>query len=425
MAEKKIKKTTQAKATVKKTVKKKTASSRSASTSTSSRASKLKFTMALTGKKIKPAAAEAQPVKAKESFAPQAKVQPTTATLQPRFVFQDNYSLPSNYDASNVTLLARDPYWIYAYWEIAPSSIEELRKKIGDQVNHAKYVLRIYEVSFINFNGSNANHSFDIDIGPFTNSWYINLMSDNGAYCAELGLRTHDGSFYKIARSNYINTPRAVSSHRSDLVWMEVKEKEDPLAYIELRSRKNGAKPRQLNIKTRRVYLSDAEIAAYYSRHFYLLKQILANRLSQQELDALNASFEGGGGGGIDTPFSLDEILQGKFTHRQFLKKIRSGSSDEMIIEEGASVREVVKKRGFYFEIGTELIVYGRTEPDAKVTLEGKEIKLRSDGTFSLRYVLNDTKIPLGFKAYSSNGIDKRSITTAVERYKTHYRDNA
>ena len=122
---------------------------------------------------------------------------------------------------------------------------------------------------------------------------------------------------------------------------------------------------------------------------------------------------------------TIDEILQGKFTYRQFLRKIRSGSSEEMIVEEGASIRETVKKHGFFFEIGTELIVYGRTEPDAKVTLEGKTVNLRPDGTFSLRYILNDTKIPLGFKAYSSNGIDRRSISTAVERMKTIYRDNA
>lgn len=38
--------------------------------------------------------------------------------------------------------------------------------------------------------------------------------------------------------------------------------------------------------------------------------------------------------------------------------------------------------------MATELILYGRTEPDAQVTLEGKKIKLRKDGTFSFRYFL-------------------------------------
>lgn len=412
MVIKKIKKT----ASIKSAVKKKAVSGkaskmksiRRASETALSSKSKIKFTLALNGKKSMSSAVQSKT----------AEKSVQASTLQPRFTFQDNYSLPTNYNTSTLTLIARDPYWIYAYWEIAPSSIEQLRRQIGDQVDHAAYVLRLYEISYVDFNGSNANHYFDMDVGPFANSWYINLWSDNGAYCAEIGLRTPDGKFYKIARSNFMTTPRAGSSHRSDLIWMEVKE-EDASAYVELRP-KRMVKSHEPKLRIRRIYLSDAEIAAYYSRHFYLLKQILAKRLSPQELEDLHNTIEG-----IGFNISLDEILQGKFTHRQFLRKIRSGSSEEMVIEEGASVRDVITKRGFFFEIGTELIVYGRTEPDAKVTLEGKDIKLRSDGTFSLRYVLNDTKIPLGFKAYSSNGIDKRSISTAVERIKTVYRNDA
>lgn len=391
--------------------------------------SKQKFALALQGKEVKNISGQS------------VHEHDFSKVTQPRFTFQDNFSLPTNYNATSLTLIARDPYWIYAYWEIAPKAIEELRQRIGDQVNQAAYVLRLYEISFVDFNGTNANHYFDMDVGPFTNSWYINLWSDKGVYCADLGLRAPDGKFYKIARSNFISTPRAVSSPRSDLVWMEVKEEEAPAAYVELKSKKGATKSRQRGFLTRRIYLTDREIFEYYSRHFYILKQILVQRLSHQELENLHHSPESLGGA-----FSLDNILQGRFTQRQFLKKIRSGSSEDMtveksvleqmpggknvseqmkVVEEGASIRETVKKHGFFFEIGTELIVYGRTEPDAKVTLEGKLINLRSDGTFSLRYILNDTKIPLGFKAYSSNGIDQRSISTAVERIKTIYRDNA
>ncbi len=421
MVVKKVLKNVSSKKTLKKRVAKKTAKKKKASVRLyltndreavkSSVKSKQKFTLAVHGKK------------GQEKSTQVLHQSDLSKSAQARLLFQDNFSLPSNYNSTYLTLIVRDPHWIYAYWEIAPKTIEQLRQEIGDQVNQAAYVLRLYEISFIEFNGTNANHYFDIDVGPFTNSWYINLWSDNGAYCAELGLRMPDGKFYKMVRSNFIHTPRAVSSHRSDLIWMEVKDQVEPAAYVELKSKRNSAKSAQSGLRIRRIYLTDAEIAAYYSRHFYLLKRILSERLSSQELAELNDSIEGLGM--ITGSFSLDEILQGKFTHRQFLRKIRSGSSDEMIIEEGASIRENVTKRGFFFEIGTELIVYGRTEPDASVTLEGKPVKLRSDGTFSLRYILNDTKIPLGFKAYSSNQIDKRSISTAVERTKTVYRDSA
>jgi len=41
------------------------------------------------------------------------------------------------------------------------------------------------------------------------------------------------------------------------------------------------------------------------------------------------------------------------------------------------------------------VIIYGATEPGAKVTLGGHEIKLRSDGSFSYRFALPDGKYDL------------------------------
>ena len=74
------------------------------------------------------------------------------------------------------------------------------------------------------------------------------------------------------------------------------------------------------------------------------------------------------------------------------------------------------KKRQFFFEIGAELIVYGRTEHDAEVKLGDKKVGLRPDGTFSMRFALPDGKIALPFAATSKDKIDTRKITTEVER---------
>jgi len=46
--------------------------------------------------------------------------------------------------------------------------------------------------------------------------------------------------------------------------------------------------------------------------------------------------------------------------------------------------------RGFYFEIDAELIVYGATEPNTRVTLQGEPVTLRPDGTFTVRFSLPD-----------------------------------
>ena len=65
--------------------------------------------------------------------------------------------------------------------------------------------------------------------------------------------------------------------------------------------------------------------------------------------------------------------------------------------------------QGFWFNVNAELIIYGATEPNAKVTLGGHEIKLRSDGTFSFRFALPDGKYDLPAVAVSADGTDGRA----------------
>ena len=74
------------------------------------------------------------------------------------------------------------------------------------------------------------------------------------------------------------------------------------------------------------------------------------------------------------------------------------------------------KEKKFWLVVNTELIVYGATEPDAKVSVQGKEIRLRPDGTFSLRFALPDGKQAIPVHATSSDGKDKRAITPTVFR---------
>ncbi len=80
------------------------------------------------------------------------------------------------------------------------------------------------------------------------------------------------------------------------------------------------------------------------------------------------------------------------------------------------SRKEGEKPRSFWLVVNTELIVYGATEPDAKVTVQGRPIILRSDGTFTLRFALPDGKQVIPVKAVSSDGIDEKTITPIVSR---------
>ncbi|MHB1425694.1 MAG: DUF4912 domain-containing protein, partial [Gemmataceae bacterium] len=66
------------------------------------------------------------------------------------------------------------------------------------------------------------------------------------------------------------------------------------------------------------------------------------------------------------------------------------------------------KPRKFWFQLDAELIVYGATEPNARVMLQGQPIKLRPDGTFTIRFSLPDGRQIIPATAVSPDGIEER-----------------
>jgi hypothetical protein len=73
-------------------------------------------------------------------------------------------------------------------------------------------------------------------------------------------------------------------------------------------------------------------------------------------------------------------------------------------------------RKGFWFNVNAELIIYGATEPDATVTIGGRRIKLRGDGSFSFRFALPDGKFNLPAIATNADGDDTRIADLAFSR---------
>lgn len=115
--------------------------------------------------------------------------------------------------------------------------------------------------------------------------------------------------------------------------------------------------------------------------------------------------------GGYDMHASSAELRE--LLEKGLLEQISSGAVSSF---GSGPLREEERGRGFRLWIATELILYGATEPDARVTVQGKEVKLRGDGTFSLRFALPDGRIDLPVKAVSADELEERSIDTNVRK---------
>ncbi len=136
----------------------------------------------------------------------------------------DNEKLPFHYGKTKICLMVIDPYWLHAYWEIAPETIKSIKAKAGERWQKARYILRVHDVKYIDFDGTNANYWFDTEVGKEDNTWYINLWNDNSSYCAEIGILTIEGDFFSFARSNFVQTPRADMSDNREEKWISMRE---------------------------------------------------------------------------------------------------------------------------------------------------------------------------------------------------------
>lgn len=118
--------------------------------------------------------------------------------------------------------------------------------------------------------------------------------------------------------------------------------------------------------------------------------------------------------GGFDPTASSLELKQ------LFEERLRRPMGSPAVTSFGSGAFQFGKGRSFHFQLDAELIVYGSTEPNAKVTLQGEPVKLRPDGTFTMRFSLPDSRQIIPATAASADGVEERTIVLAVERNTKH-----
>ncbi|MEW5761333.1 MAG: DUF4912 domain-containing protein [Candidatus Thermoplasmatota archaeon] len=236
--------------------------------------------------------------------------------------------LPKGYGDNRIVLQIVDPYWLHSYWEITEEKKREIKKVHGEEVfSKGRVVLRVYDITGIDFDGTNAKSFYDIDIQESAGNWYINVPAPNKRYCVDIGIVDQNGRFILLARSNFVNVPRTTPSEETDIGWD-------------------------------------------YDKVYSKLK-----------------------------------------------KHIVPGSPFGVISSPGiGSFGFPEKRKGFRFFVDTELIVYGATEPDAKVTIQGKAVNLNPDGTFSARFALPDGVQVIPVEAEAKDKSERRKLTPVISR---------
>jgi hypothetical protein len=132
----------------------------------------------------------------------------------PAALERESEELPDIDEETKVVLLPVNPYLVHVYWGIAANDLKEIERVSTRAGRRAQPVLRFYDITHINFDGTNAHSWFDVEIDLRAGNWYIHLQSPGKSYCIDLGLRAEGGGFHRLARSNVAETPRAWPSDK-------------------------------------------------------------------------------------------------------------------------------------------------------------------------------------------------------------------
>jgi hypothetical protein len=83
----------------------------------------------------------------------------------------------------------------------------------------------------------------------------------------------------------------------------------------------------------------------------------------------------------------------------------------------GAGVEGLLPRdHNLRFQVEAEIVVHGATHPDAQVSLHGEPLKLRPDGSFSVRLDMPNRRQVIPIVASTKDGVEQRTIVLAVER---------
>ena len=106
----------------------------------------------------------------------------------------ESLGLPRTYGTQTLTLMARDPHNLFAYWDIDWSSAFREEEPANRKVH-----LRL-------LNGDGAEETI-VEIEPMAGSCYITVPNANATYSGDIGFFSEDETWRSLATSEVISTP--------------------------------------------------------------------------------------------------------------------------------------------------------------------------------------------------------------------------
>jgi uncharacterized protein len=309
--------------------------------------------------------------------------------------------LPGGYGESRIFLLPRDPQWAYAYWDIPSTHKEEMRSQGGQQL-----ALRLYDVTDLDINTQAAHNMQEYPCDEMAREWYMPIPVSDRDYMLEIGYRAWDGRWLVLARSATMRVPPVYPSDWIEDHFLTVSWEDDlrgkTIMTLVPPSKKTGVAGTGMDTHESIFGLAaDAEAMRIAGSLYGSMQHVPG---SMQPIESLSSYVFPSGVGmwAMPTASGLNMSGVGMFS---------ASAAPE-------------RPRSFWLIADAELIVYGATEPDATVYVDGEPIQLNSDGTFRFQMSFQDGQLKFPIVAVAADGEQNRSIRMDFERNTSNRRTN-
>ena len=269
---------------------------------------------------------------------------------------------------TRVVFIPRDPQWSYVFWEI---SEQDRKKALSQGANRLS--LRLSDVTGSIDGTANRQTFQEVQVDSHSTEWYLPIPMSDRDYRVELGYRSESRwislAFSSSARVPSLNPSVQILDQFVPFNLETTPENTPELLTVAEETRDTGLHERLYQTATTHI------------------KNI---RIGSEEFQegGLSQSFWNDSGVGIWA----------------------SGINESGIGGVPSS------NRGFWLVADAELIVYGSTDPSAKLTIADQEVPLSNDGTFRLQVPFRDGVQQYPIEATVHKGSQKRNITMQFER---------
>ena len=281
---------------------------------------------------------------------------------------------------TRVVFLPRDPQWAYVFWEIADTD-----RQTALEAGASQLALRVADVTGLQGGSSHPHTLQEVVVDSHATEWYLPVPLSDRDYRVELGYRKKaGGGWISLATSAVARVPSLLPSEQILDQFVPFSLESPPAS---LPQQPPSPSP-------------EANDLADSGLHERLYQSATS---SWRRLGRGSEAFHEYGR-------DSESAAAGPPLHASGLGLWASGRQESGL--GGVPARS----RSFWLVADAELIVYGATDPQARLSIGGEEVPLSSEGTFRIQVPFRDGQQLYPIEAIAADGEQKRNITLEFRR---------